>query len=218
LAELLVSLVGLIFSAPILGLSALAIVVTSPGPVFFRQERVGRRGHIFTLYKLRTMHTSQRGIEVTAKNDPRVTSVGRLLRMTKIDELPELWNVVKGEMSLVGPRPEVPRYVNLSKPDWSCVLCAKPGITDSVTLRLRNEELLLARIEGDRESFYLNTLQPFKLAGYIDYLQTRSCWTDIKILLKTVVTVLLPAHADSPTVEEITSYPPQNSVTSGRSK
>jgi hypothetical protein len=87
-----------------------------------------------------------------------------------------------------------------------------------VTLRLRNEELLLARIEGDRESFYLNTLQPFKLAGYIDYLQNRSCWTDIKILWKTVVTVILPAHADSPTVEEITSYPSQKSVTSGSSK
>jgi lipopolysaccharide/colanic/teichoic acid biosynthesis glycosyltransferase len=124
----------------------------------------------------------------------------------KLDELPSLWNVVKGEMSLVGPRPEVPRYVDLNNSLWRMVLKARPGITDPVTLRLRNEEALLAEIQGDREHFYLEALGPFKLRYYLEYLQVRSWWTDILVLWKTAIAVLAPHRAPLPTMEEILLY------------
>ena len=130
-----------------------------------------------------------------------MTPVGKLLRKTKLDELPELWNVLKGDMSLVGPRPEVPRYVDLASPAWRLVLEARPGITDPVTMILRNEEALLAKVEGDRELFYLETLQPFKLEGYAEYLRGRNWWTDVKVLWKTFVVVLLPGKALPPTLK-----------------
>lgn len=202
--EAAVSLIGLVGAAPLLALSALAIAVTSPGPVIFRQERVGRKGQTFVLYKLRTMRAVHRGgPQVTAGDDARVTPVGRFLRKVKLDELPELWNVVKGDMSLVGPRPEVPRYVRLEDSMWRVVLEARPGITDPVTLRLRNEEALLAEVRGDREQFYLETLQPYKLRGYAEYLGARSWWSDVKVLWKTCVAVILPGKAPPPAIEEI---------------
>lgn len=202
--EAAVSLIGLVGAAPLLALSAAAIAATSPGPVIFRQERMGRRGQTFVLYKLRTMRSVHSGgPQVTASGDARVTSVGRFLRKVKLDELPELWNVVKGDMSLVGPRPEVPRYVHLEDSTWQIVLEARPGITDPVTLRLRNEEALLAEVQGDREQFYLEALQPYKLRGYIEYLSERSWWGDVKVLWKTCVAVVLPGKAPPPTIKEI---------------
>jgi lipopolysaccharide/colanic/teichoic acid biosynthesis glycosyltransferase len=197
------ALAGLIFAAPLIGLSSLAILLGSPGPIIYRQTRVGRHGRLFVLYKLRTMRSSNAGPQVTAGDDARITRVGMLLRKTKLDELPELWNVFKGDMSLVGPRPEVPRYVNFDDPTWRRVLEVRPGITDPVTLRLRNEETLLAEVKGDREQFYLDTLQPFKLRGYLQYLQRRSLSNDVKILWQTAVTVLLPGKAPPPTRSEI---------------
>ena len=199
--EVLLSLLGLAVSAPILALSSAAVALTSAGPVIFRQKRVGRGGQIFTLYKLRTMLPAREGPQVTAGGDARVTPVGKLLRKTKLDELPELWNVLKGDMSLVGPRPEVPRYVDLASPAWRLVLEARPGITDPVTMILRNEEALLAKVEGDRELFYLETLQPFKLEGYAEYLRGRNWWSDVKVLWKTFVVVLLPGKALPPTLK-----------------
>jgi lipopolysaccharide/colanic/teichoic acid biosynthesis glycosyltransferase len=185
--------VGLIAAAPLIGLAALAVLLTSPGGAFFRQERVGRKGRVFTLHKLRTMCAAQAtGPQVTAGNDRRVTCVGRLLRAAKLDELPQLWNVLKGEMSLVGPRPEVARYVDLQDPRWQVILQARPGLTDPVTLALRNEERLLAEVEGDVELFYLRTLQPIKLQGYLDYLRARDWKEDLKILLKTAAAVARP--------------------------
>ena len=204
--EAVVSLVGLLISAPLLALSAILIATTSSGPVIFRQEHMGRRGRTFVLYKLRTMRQGSRGAQVTASDDARVTRVGKFLRKTKLDELPELWNVLKGDMSLVGPRPEVPRYVNLENSMWRLVLEARPGITDPVTLRLRNEEALLTEVKGDRERFYLEVLQPFKLRGYAAYLCERSWWSDVKILWKTSVAVILPSKAPLPTEKEISSY------------
>jgi lipopolysaccharide/colanic/teichoic acid biosynthesis glycosyltransferase len=149
------------------------------------------------------MRVSSDGSQVTAANDSRITWIGRILRKTKIDELPELWNVLKGDLSLVGPRPEVPRYVDLENPLWQRVLQARPGLTDPVTLKLRNEELLLAQVEGDREDYYLKVLQPYKLRGYLDYLSKRSSWSDVRILLQTFVAIVLPRTAPLPNNSEI---------------
>jgi lipopolysaccharide/colanic/teichoic acid biosynthesis glycosyltransferase len=112
------------------------------------------------------------------------------LRKTKLDELPELWNVLRGDMSLVGPRPEVPRYVDMKHPLWQLVLKARPGITDPTTLSLRNEELLLSQVNGDRERFYMEVLLPFKLRGYLKYLRIRTIGTDVGVLWRTVIAVI----------------------------
>jgi len=205
-AEAAIALAGLVMVAPLIALAAIAVAVTSRGPVIFRQKRMGRKGRPFTMYKLRTMRVTNSGPQVTAGDDVRVTPVGKFLRKTKLDELPELWNVLKGDMSLIGPRPEVPRYIDLEDPVWRLVLEARPGIADPVTLRLRNEEALLVEVEGDRERFYLETLVPFKLEGYLDYLQARSWRSDLKVLWQTVVAVAFPYKAPLPTLEEIQSY------------
>ncbi len=186
----MLALLGLIVLAPVLGVVAIAIAVTSRGPVVFRQQRVGRGGRPFTLYKFRTMRASSSGPQVTSSGDTRVTRVGKLLRKTKLDELPQLLNVLKGDMSFVGPRPEVPQYVNLEDSRWQRVLMAKPGITDPVTIGLRNEEELLGARQGNVEDYYLTTLQPDKLRGYIEYLETRNWWRDITICLRTVQAVV----------------------------
>jgi lipopolysaccharide/colanic/teichoic acid biosynthesis glycosyltransferase len=201
--EAVVALAALVALLPLLGVAALAVAVTSRGPVLFRQRRMGRGGRDFVLYKMRTMRVGGGGPQVTAGDDARVTPVGRLLRRTKLDELPELWNVVKGDMSLVGPRPEVPRYVDLGDPAWQLVLRARPGLTDPVTLRLRNEETLLAQVEGDREQFYLTTLQPFKLKGYLEYLRARSWRADVGVLWQTCRVIVRPGRALPPAVDEI---------------
>jgi len=204
--EAVVSMVALVVSIPILALSAAAIALTTRGPVIFRQQRVGRGGKTFLLYKLRTMRLESSGPQVTAGDDARVTWVGRLLRRTKVDEFPELWNVLKGDMSLVGPRPEVSRYVDLENPMWRLVLETRPGITDPMTLRLRNEEALLTKVKDDRELFYIRTLQPFKLKGYAEYLQERSWWSDVNVLWRSAVAVIVPSQAPPPTMREI-CYP-----------
>jgi len=197
------SLLGLIVSAPLIALSAAAIAATSPGSVIFRQERVGRGGRTFVLYKLSTMRPALSGPQVTAGDDVRVTLMGRLLRKAKLDELPELCNVLKGDMSLVGPRPEVPRYVDLENPLWRLVLKVRPGITDPMTLRLRNEEALLAEVKGELEHFYMGLLQPFKLKGYLEYLRERSWWSDVKVLWQSGVAVIFPGTAPPPPLKEI---------------
>lgn len=195
--------VGLIVALPLLVLAAVAIKMSSPGPVLFRQTRVGRGGNRFTMLKLRTMRQNRAGSQVTPRGDERITRVGRVLRKLKLDELPELGNVVGGNLSLVGPRPEVPAYVNLKDPRWQEVLRVRPGLTDPVTLRLRNEEELIAAAGGGPERFYLDILQPYKLEGYIDYLRRRSAWTDLGVLLRSVVAVLLPGSFPAPTVDEV---------------
>jgi len=205
-AEAAIALAGLVMVAPLIALAAIAVAVTSRGPVIFRQKRMGRQGRPFTMYKLRTMRVTNSGPQVTAGDDVRVTPMGKFLRKTKLDELPELWNILKGDMSLIGPRPEVPRYVNLGDPMWRLVLEARPGIADPMTLRLRNEEALLVEVEGDRERFYLETLLPFKLEGYLDYLQARSWRSDLKVLWQTIIAVVFPNKTPLPTLEEIQSY------------
>jgi lipopolysaccharide/colanic/teichoic acid biosynthesis glycosyltransferase len=194
-------------AAPIIALAGIAVAVSSGFPIFFRQTRVGRNARPFTLIKLRTMGVARGGLKVTAGDDARVTRLGRLLRRSKLDELPELWNILKGEMSFVGPRPEVPQYVDPESPAWKEVLRVRPGLTDPVTLRFRNEELLMAAVEGDRDAFYRETLQPLKLEGYRDYLRRRSWRTDVGVLFETVLAVLWPARSGSPGPSDLHGNP-----------
>ncbi len=201
--ETILALCGTVLCLPLLLLAALLIRVTSPGPVLFRQQRVGRFGSIFELLKFRSMRVDNEGIQVTAKGDARITRVGRLLRKTKLDELPELWNVARGDLSLVGPRPEVPRYVSLQNPLWRKILEERPGITDPVTLMLRNEEEVLQGCEGSTEGFYLSKLQPYKLLGYLEYLQQRTWRTNVLVILQTVFAVIFPAGTTPPTLDRI---------------
>ena len=191
-AEAIIAFVGLVIAAPFITLLGLVIAVFSQGPIFFRQKRVGQHGRLFDLYKLCTMRPSDNGPQVTSSRDERITRLGRFLRRTKLDELPTLWNVLRGEMALVGPRPEVPRYVKLEDPIWQAVLAVRPGITDPVTLRLRDEEELLAGVTTDTESYYVNELQPSKLNGYVSYLEERNWRSDVKVLVCTIAAVVVP--------------------------
>ncbi len=186
------SLLGLIVAAPLIVLAAFLILLTSGRPILFRQARVGQHGRLFNLYKMRTMRPSLEGAQVTASHDQRITGIGRFLRRTKLDELPTLWNVIRGDMALVGPRPEVPRFVNLDNALWRRVLQVRPGITDPVTLRLRSEEELLGVIEGDPQEYYVTTLQPLKLEGYASYLEHRTWLSDLGVLASTLTAVLWP--------------------------
>src|SRR5262245_63688194 len=131
-AEAVIALAGLVMVAPLIALAAIAIAVTSRGPVIFRQKRMGRKGRPFTMYKLRTMRVANSGPLVTAGDDSRVTPIGKFLRKTKLDELPELWNILKGDMSLIGPLPEVLRYIDLEDAMCRLVLEARPGIADTL--------------------------------------------------------------------------------------
>jgi lipopolysaccharide/colanic/teichoic acid biosynthesis glycosyltransferase len=190
--EVPLAFVGLIVLAPLLALAGLAILLSSGRPIIFRQIRVGKNGRNFELYKLRTMKPSSGGPQITSGTDKRITRLGRFLRHTKIDELPPLWNVLRGEMSLVGPRPEVPRFVVLKDPLWQKVLSVRPGITDPVSVQLRSEADLLAQIEGDTEQYYVNELQPAKLRGYVAYLEKRTWKSDLGVLGQTFLAVIAP--------------------------
>lgn len=201
--EVIVAAVGLLVASPIILVAALGVALTSGFPVFFRQKRVGQYGGIFSLCKLRTMNSSVGGPQITSNADTRITSFGRFLRHTKVDELPTLWNVVRGDMSLVGPRPEVPRFVQLADPIWQKVLAVRPGITDPVTLKLRSESELLAQTNGDTEAYYVNQLQPAKLRGYLAYLEERTWRSDLKVLLQTAAAVVVPGEASPLLVEDV---------------
>jgi lipopolysaccharide/colanic/teichoic acid biosynthesis glycosyltransferase len=201
--EVPVAALGLVLLSPILGLAAVAIKATSRGPALFKQQRVGLGGQCFTLFKFRTMRVQAGGPQVTVRGDSRITAIGGVLRHLKLDEIPELWNVVLGDMSLVGPRPEVPELVDLGSALWQQVLQARPGVTDPVTVRLRNEEVILAATEGDLEGFYRDVAQPFKLLGYRSYLERRTWLSDVRVLFQTVRAVLAPASVVPPSVAEM---------------
>lgn len=178
---------GLVVLAPLGLAAALAIRLNSPGPVFFRQERMGRHGSKFNIFKFRTMSVqkSGSGCLVTAGGDTRITRVGRFLRRHKIDELPQLINVLRGEMSLVGPRPEVAEFAELFPMEYARILTVRPGITHPATLQFRREEAILAEV-NDARRFYIDTLMPAKLAAYEAGLE-QSLWADIRIILATVL-------------------------------
>lgn len=185
--DCVIALAVLIALAPLFALIALLIKRDSPGGVFFAHERVGRYGRKFKVLKFRTMvkDAPQHGAAITAGGDPRITRIGRILRKTKLDELPQLWNVLKGEMSLVGPRPEVEKYVQLWDPALrEIVLSVRPGITGLTQIRYRHEESLLAQ-QADPEKYYRETLLPLKLQSDVEYVQKRSLLFDLYLLMRT---------------------------------
>mgnify|MGYP000505616947 CR=1 FL=1 len=176
---------GLLVLSPLLLILAAAVAFTSPGGVFYRANRVGRGGAPFKLYKFRSMvaNADQAGPAVTVAGDRRVTPVGKLLRKTKMDELPQLFNVLKGDMSLVGPRPEDPRYVALYTPEQRAVLNARPGITSLASVTYRDEESLLSG--ADWETLYIGTIMPAKIAIDLEYVARATPIEDVKIILRT---------------------------------
>lgn len=174
---------------PIVVLAAIAVWLESGRPILFRQERVGRNFRRFDILKLRTM-TSGEGPMVTVHGDTRVTRVGALLRASKLDELPQLWNVLRGDMSLVGPRPEVPKYVDLYRDRYRQVLAVRPGITDSASVRFRNEESVLAAYD-DPVAAYAACILPMKLDLAEQYVATRTLRGDLGILIRTAVSLLI---------------------------
>jgi len=186
------SAVGLLALSPFFFVIALLIKIDSAGPIFFRQVRVGRYLCPFRIHKFRTMvvNASDLGPSVTTDVDPRVTGVGKVLRKYKLDELPQLIDVFLGDMSLVGPRPEVPKYVDAySDVDKNIIFSVKPGITDKASIEFRNENELIAN-SSDVDSVYLEKILPIKLVYYREYVETHSLWLDIKIILKTVFLIL----------------------------
>jgi len=186
--DLGIACLGLVLLAPLLLLAAAWIKLDSPGPVFFRQERVGRGGQLFRIHKLRTMqaNASATGLHITAQDDARITRAGRFLRRHRIDEWPQLIDVVSGHMSLVGPRPEVPRYVALYPPQLrDQVLAVRPGITDPASLEFANEAEHLARAT-DPERAYIEELMPRKLARQADYARKATLTSDLAVLVRTL--------------------------------
>ena len=188
-----VAAAGLVLLSPLFATVALAIVLESGLPVLFRQRRIGRFGRPFTLYKFRSMSPAGPGALITGRNDNRITRLGRVLRKYKIDELPQLWNVLRGDMSLVGPRPEVPAFVEPHADVWRIVLAVRPGITDLASLLYRNEEELLAAVD-DVEQHYRSAILPEKLALNAEYLQTRSLASDLMLIALTIECSLFPGR------------------------
>ena len=189
--DLAVSVPALIALSPALLVMAALVKAGSPGPVFYAQERVGRRGRPFRLYKFRTMVTDadKSGPAVTSSGDARITPLGRTLRKWKLDELPQLWNVVRGDMSLVGPRPEVRKYTDIFRDDYSEILEISPGITDYAALEYRDEEEVLARYP-DAEEAYTSVVLPEKIALYRQYLRNMGFRSDLKIIFRTIREVI----------------------------
>lgn len=187
--DVVVSAAVLLLALPFLPLVAASIVIDSGRPVFFRQLRVGRNAVLFRLLKFRSMRPSTSGSLVTVAGDSRVTRVGRWLRRTKLDEWPQFWNVLVGEMSLVGPRPEVQEYVRLYEERYRRILTIRPGITDLASIRYRNEEALLA-VSADPREAYVHTILPAKLCLAEEYLEKQSVWMDFKILIWTLRAII----------------------------
>ncbi|ARU06190.1 hypothetical protein CCO03_17265 [Comamonas serinivorans] len=191
----IVSSLALLLLAPVLALVAVAVRLDSPGPVLFRQQRVGLQGRLFWIHKFRSMRWQPAGLpaagpQVTAGSDARITRVGRWLRRSKLDELPQLWDVWRGAMSLVGPRPEVPRFMACYAPAVRAqILSVRPGITDWAAVAFRDEERLLAQA-ADPELAYVQAVMPIKQAYYLQYVATRSLAGDLRILWATACAVL----------------------------
>lgn len=188
LFDLLCGLVGLAILSPLFIVVAVVIRLDTAGPVFFRQARVGRNGVLFRIHKFRTMRVEQATDArlITIGRDPRVTSAGAILRKTKLDELPQLIDVLYGSMSIVGPRPEVPKYVEFyPEAAKNIVLSVRPGITDECSLKLIDESDLLST-KQEPEKFYIEELIPLKLSYHLDYVRHRSMGRDIKIIFDTI--------------------------------
>jgi lipopolysaccharide/colanic/teichoic acid biosynthesis glycosyltransferase len=184
----MVAAAGLIVILPVMAAVAALIKRDSEGPVFFRQERMGRNFRPFRILKFRTMRVNAEhaGGPVTVGEDPRITRIGRVLRKLKLDEVPQLINVLKGEMSLVGPRPEVPRYVEMFRSDYAQILSVRPGITDLASLKYRDEAALLAEAE-DPEQEYVTRVLPDKIQLAKEYIRHSSLLFDLKLIVTTLL-------------------------------
>lgn len=190
--DLFFSFIGVLLLAPLFLFIGAWIKLDSPGPVFFRQERVGRFRKNFRIFKFRTMclDAEAKGGLITVGEDPRITRSGRFLRKTKLDELPQLLNVLLGDMSLVGPRPEVPRYVALYPAEVrDLVLSVPPGITDYASIEFKDENVILGRA-ADPDRAYIEVVMPVKLAYYQKYVAERSLWVDFILILKTLKAII----------------------------
>ncbi|MDH4189223.1 MAG: sugar transferase [Betaproteobacteria bacterium] len=188
LFDIACSLAGLIVLLPLFLLVGAMIKMDSSGPVFFRQVRVGQQGRLFRIHKFRTMiaDADAKGPTLTVGADPRVTRIGTYLRKYKLDELPQIIDVLSGTMSLVGPRPEVPRYVaHYGDENRRIVLSVKPGITDEASIRFRDEQALLREAENPEE-YYVTHVLPIKLRYYRDYVATRTFLGDLRTILRTL--------------------------------
>lgn len=193
LVDVGLSVAAIIVLAPLLAMIAVAVRTSSSGPIIFRQKRLGLHGSTFVMYKFRSMTAPRLGSpdvpQITAAGDRRVTRIGRVLRRSKLDELPQLVNVIRGQMSLVGPRPEVERYARAYPDEYRRILSVLPGITDFATLEFRHEEEILAR-SSDPEQMYVREVLPAKMRLYDRYLRERSLRTDLSLLARTLLHVL----------------------------
>ncbi len=191
----------LILSAPLMIAIALAIRLSSPGPIIYRGQRVGLHGQPFQILKFRSMRQhSASGRGITTAGDPRITAIGRLLRLTKLDELPQFINVLRGEMSLVGPRPEAPEYVALYTPEQRAVLSVPPGITGPSQIQFRHEEALLDC--ADPERYYVTDVMPAKLSIDLKYVAYHSLWVDFTILARSLGAIILQRRTRMMPTEE----------------
>lgn len=195
LFDFILAIIGLMIVSPLLVITAGMILLLNGAPILFGQKRIGLCGRIFLLYKFRTMTISDRSAEGSfdVGNKDRITHFGAFLRKTKLDEMPQLWNVLKGDMSLVGPRPEVRKWVDAYPERWTKVLAVRPGITDPASIYYRNEEELLAQAD-DPEAFYRDQILPHKLDLYEEYVRSRTFLSDISLIFKTILSVLLPGR------------------------
>ena len=187
--DILCSFFGLVVLSPVLLVVSVLVAVTSPGGVFFRQERIGKDGRPFRIFKFRSMRKDNDGLKITTGNDSRITPVGRFLRKSKIDELPQLINVLVGDMSFVGPRPEVADYVDLYTPYQRQVLLVRPGITGLASIRFRNENDLLTASD-DPNRTYVEQIMPRKIDLDLEYIPHASVFYDIKLIFQTFAVVV----------------------------
>jgi len=185
--DIVAVLIGSVILFPIMVPIILWIKLSSKGPLFYIQERVGKDFKVFKLYKFRSMivNADLKGPSVTSGDDPRITKVGKLIRKTKIDELPQLLNVLQGHMSLVGPRPEVMKFVAQKREEYKKVLSVKPGITDNAAIEFRDEEGIMEQYENKEEA-YINKVLPQKIKLYYKYIDSISFLNDIQLILKTL--------------------------------
>lgn len=204
-AQAIFAVALLAVASPVLVVCAFSVFIEDGRPLLFRQIRVGKHGKPFILLKLRTMTARSSGRAVTAAHDPRVTAAGVILRKYKLDELPQLWNIVRGEMAFIGPRPEVPAYVDLSNPAWRELLTVPPGLVDLASLTFRNEEAILS-CQQDVDSYYRFTLLPRKLSMSRHYLRTRSLGRDLRLMALTVLHVFAPYHFQAPHILRMFGY------------
>lgn len=190
LLDIIVSIIGLTLLAPLIILVALAIILVSPGPVFYRGIRTGRLGKPFRIYKFRTMvaDAEKIGGPSTGLNDPRLTGIGKFLRKYKFDELPQLINILKGEMSFVGPRPQVEKYTTLYSDEEKIILTVKPGLTDYASIRFINLDKILGDNQVDEK--YIREIEPEKNKLRIRYAKEHSLWIDFKIIFQTLIQLL----------------------------